>query len=293
MLKSSKRRAKRVLVIAPHPDDEVLATGGVIQEHLRRGHVVKVVLITCGDGQRRGPFLPSRHFRKLGERRYHESLEALSLLGLRAERVIALGYPDRGLAHLWDSTPYTSKYTKACAVPYPWAWQPHAPYTKASLLADLQEIVSAECPNVIYIPHPHDRHSDHRAAYAFTTYALEEAKLLAVRRYYLIHHGAWPLPAGKHPQRHLLPPRALKTAEWLMHELRPDQIERKCTAISKYRTQTRYFADRLFSFARRNELFALPPLRTPKIKSRWAAVRAARGLLTAFRQAQNNGQLRE
>lgn len=257
MPKSPKRR---ILVIAPHPDDEVLATGGVIQEHLRKGHIVTVLLVTCGDGQRRGLLLPPRHFLRLGERRYRESLEALKLLGVPQKRVIALGYPDRGLAHLCGDgpMPYTSRYTKVCAVPYEWAYSPGAPYTRESILHDLTRILEHERPTLIYLPHPHDRHSDHRAVCLLTYEALGESFALATLRHYLIHYGAWPLPAGTYPQRRLLPPRALRDgAAWLEHELRPEQIEKKHHAIRCYRSQTQYIEDHLMSFVRRNELFDL------------------------------------
>jgi LmbE family N-acetylglucosaminyl deacetylase len=252
MPKSPKRR---IVVIAPHPDDEVLATGGVIQEHLRKGQIVKVLLVTCGDGQRRGLLLPPRHFLRLGERRYRESVSALGLLGVAEKNIIALGYPDRGLAHLSES-PYRSRYTKVCAVPYEWAYRPGAPYTRESVLRDLREILERERPEVIYLPHPRDRHSDHRATYLLARAVLQRGEL----RHYLIHYGAWPLPAGKYPQRRLLPPRALRDgAAWLEHELRPDQIERKYHAVRCYRSQTQYIEDHLLSFVRRNELFDLSP----------------------------------
>jgi LmbE family N-acetylglucosaminyl deacetylase len=252
MPKSPKRR---IVVIAPHPDDEVLATGGVIQEHLRKGQIVKVLLVTCGDGQRRGLLLPPRHFLRLGERRYRESVSALGLLGVAEKNIIALGYPDRGLAHLSEN-PYRSRYTKVCAVPYEWAYRPGAPYTRESVLRDLREILERERPEVIYLPHPRDRHSDHRATYLLARAVLQRGEL----RHYLIHYGAWPLPAGKYPQRRLLPPRALRDgAAWLEHELRPDQIERKYHAVRCYRSQTQYIEDHLLSFVRRNELFDLSP----------------------------------
>lgn len=292
MPKSLKRRAKRIVVIAPHPDDEVLAAGGVIQEHLRKGHVIKIVLLTCGDGQRRGPFLPARHFWQLGERRYRESLAALRLLGVTEKRVMALGYPDRGLAHLWTDgqKPYLSQYTKTCFVPYEWAYQPRAPYTRESLVHNLREILSAERPEIVYLPHPRDRHSDHRATYAFAVRSLEEAGVHPEQRHYLIHHGAWPLPTGKHPQQHLLPPRALRRhSAWLVHELRPEQIERKCLAISCYRTQTKYLEDHLFSFARRNELFDLAPVSALESIGQRRLARLPR-LLTGLRRGQSGAQ---
>ncbi|MCX8102950.1 MAG: PIG-L family deacetylase [Candidatus Bipolaricaulota bacterium] len=257
MLQSPKRR---ILVIAPHPDDEALATGGVIQEHRRQGHIVTILLMTCGDGQRRGLLLPSKHFLRLGERRYRESLEALRLLGVPEKRVIALGYPDRGLAHLCvdGQTPYTSRYTKVCAVPYEWAYSPGAPYLRESVLCDLKEILERERPDILYLPHPQDRHSDHRATYLLAQAALRTLNGEVERRHYLIHYRAWPLPVGKYPQRRLLPPRSLRDgAAWLAHELRPEQIERKLQAIRCYRSQTQYIEDHLLSFVRCNELFAL------------------------------------
>ncbi len=285
-----KRRAKRVIVVAPHPDDEVLATGGVIQEHLRKGHVVKIVLVTCGDGQRRGLFLPPRHFRRLGERRYGESLKALKVLGVTERRVIALGYPDRGMAHLWadGDRPYTSRYTKVSAVPYEWAYRPGAPYTRESVLQDFSEILHKERPGIVYLPHPKDRHGDHQAVYRFVLQALQENHLHPTLRHYLIHHGAWPLPVGKHPQKPLVPPRTLRhSSDWIFQELKAEQIERKCQAIRCYRTQTQYIEDHLFSFVRRNELFDLNPTRgsLPEDGDRLARLPK---LLAGLRQARNN-----
>ncbi|MCI0396038.1 MAG: PIG-L family deacetylase, partial [Chloroflexi bacterium] len=42
---------KRVLVIAAHPDDEVLGCGGVIARHNDRGDLVQVLIVTRGDSQ--------------------------------------------------------------------------------------------------------------------------------------------------------------------------------------------------------------------------------------------------
>lgn len=288
MSRLHKRRAPRVLVIAPHPDDEVLATGGVIQEHVRKGHVVKVILVTCGDGQRRGLLLPPRHFLRLGERRYRESLTALQMLGVHEKRVIALGYPDRGLAQLWadGSKPHPSRYTKAWTVPYEWAYRPGAPYTYEALLCDLKEIIAREHPRMIYLPHPRDRHGDHQAVYLFTHTALQKIGLHPQVRHYLIHYGAWPLPGGKCFDRPLLPPRSLQTrGNWITHELRPNQLERKYQAIRCYRSQMHYIEDHLLSYARRNELFDLQP--SPVTSREKGLIRLPR-LLIGLRRGQSN-----
>ncbi len=45
-------RATRLVVVAPHPDDETLAAGGLIQRVLHEGGTVRVVVLTPGDGFR-------------------------------------------------------------------------------------------------------------------------------------------------------------------------------------------------------------------------------------------------
>jgi LmbE family N-acetylglucosaminyl deacetylase/glycosyltransferase involved in cell wall biosynthesis len=44
-------RGERLLVLAPHPDDEVIACGGLIALHLREGRAVRIVVVTDGAAQ--------------------------------------------------------------------------------------------------------------------------------------------------------------------------------------------------------------------------------------------------
>ena len=46
---------KRVLVIAAHPDDEVLGCGGVLALHARNGEPVTIVIACEGESLRYGP----------------------------------------------------------------------------------------------------------------------------------------------------------------------------------------------------------------------------------------------
>ena len=41
-------RGERLLVLAPHPDDEVIGCGGVVFQHLRAGAAVRVAVATDG-----------------------------------------------------------------------------------------------------------------------------------------------------------------------------------------------------------------------------------------------------
>ena len=40
--------ANRVLVLAPHPDDEVFGCGGAIMRHVERGVSVRVIVVSDG-----------------------------------------------------------------------------------------------------------------------------------------------------------------------------------------------------------------------------------------------------
>jgi LmbE family N-acetylglucosaminyl deacetylase len=73
-----------VLVVAPHPDDEILGCGGAIALHARRGDEVHVALVTSGEGGGDGT-------RRLDESR-------ASAAGLGASGVSCLGIPDGQVA---------------------------------------------------------------------------------------------------------------------------------------------------------------------------------------------------
>ena len=42
--------AKSILIIAPHPDDEILGFAGIIYGAMKLGKDVKIVIVTNGDG---------------------------------------------------------------------------------------------------------------------------------------------------------------------------------------------------------------------------------------------------
>jgi LmbE family N-acetylglucosaminyl deacetylase/glycosyltransferase involved in cell wall biosynthesis len=76
-------RGERLLVLAPHPDDEVIGCGGLVALHLRDGRPVHVVVAT--DGAQAGD----------GAQREVESRTALALLG--DATIEFLQFPDREL----------------------------------------------------------------------------------------------------------------------------------------------------------------------------------------------------
>lgn len=79
-----------VILLAPHPDDETLATGGLLAALANEQIPVTVVAITDGDAAYEASGNP-----KLGELRRSEQIAALSILGITEGQVVRLGLPDR------------------------------------------------------------------------------------------------------------------------------------------------------------------------------------------------------
>lgn len=87
------------VVVAPHPDDEVLGAGGVLARSAGAGIAVDVVTVT--DGEASHPGLDRSGRRALAARRRRESRAADEALGLRPRRHF-LGLPDGGVARHED-----------------------------------------------------------------------------------------------------------------------------------------------------------------------------------------------
>jgi LmbE family N-acetylglucosaminyl deacetylase len=82
----------RVVVVAPHPDDEVLAAGGTMRELARAGWDVRIVAVTEGEASH--PRSPTVSPDAMAEKRAHERAAALARLGMSHERVTRLHFPD-------------------------------------------------------------------------------------------------------------------------------------------------------------------------------------------------------
>jgi LmbE family N-acetylglucosaminyl deacetylase len=273
------KQVKRLLVIAPHPDDETLGTGGAIQAALAQGSQVKIIIVTNGDGQAVAPLLLRREIRPrpgnyiaTGQQRQAEALAALKILGVPQDSVFFLGYPDRGLIRLWENhwnreQPLHAAYTWATRSPYPLTFNPQSAYCGYDLLADLWAIIDDYRPDLLLSPHPNDKHADHQATAHFTRLALA-LKRVAEPAYqpatlsYLIHYGHYPQPRGLHPTQTLLPPTPLAGAGkgWTRLDLAPDQVQVKARAIQDFPSQQLLLGSFLTSFVRRDEIFANLPL---------------------------------
>lgn len=85
----------RLVLVAPHPDDEILAGGGLLQLLARRGPAPLLVAVTDGEGSHPGSReWPPERLRALRPR---ETLAALEQLGVDASAPLRLGIPDGGI----------------------------------------------------------------------------------------------------------------------------------------------------------------------------------------------------
>jgi LmbE family N-acetylglucosaminyl deacetylase len=147
----------KVLVIAPHPDDESFGCGGALIRHAKEGDEIHVVYLSSGEYSLR--HLDRENAWKIRER---EAESAAEVLGVTA--LTFLRQPD------W----FVGEKTE------------HAAERLARVLGDRH-------PDQVYLPHSGDWHPDHQAAEPIVARALTTIGVnLGVSRRYEV----WtPLPA--------------------------------------------------------------------------------------------------
>ncbi len=149
-----RRPGARLLVLAPHPDDESLAAGGLIQRALGYGVPACVVFVTDGENNpwpqralERRVWIGPRQRRAWGARRRDEADAALRVLGGGAVEVIRLGWPDGGVTwRLLDAT--------------------------VASIAVFGTVIENVRPTVLVLPDLADRHPDHSAVHVLLDMAL-------------------------------------------------------------------------------------------------------------------------
>ncbi len=264
-----------LLVVSPHPDDEVLCCAGVLQRVRAAGGQVAVVWLTSGDASEldllvieKSLFVRPHKLRELAVKRMEEARTAATLLGIPAERQIFFGYPDRGLLSLLTDhylTPYYSKYNGSSAVPYDTTLSPGADYTGVSLERDFDTVIQRIRPTLVLAPSPRDAHTDHEAAGILAMRAMNGRAELSKLRYWIVHGGeTWPLPRGYHPAlpQHPSPRgRGLSPGSFLLTQAEED---RKLEALRTYQTQMRVMSSYLLSYVRSTELYSNTPMPPPQ-----------------------------
>lgn len=215
--------ASRLLVVAPHPDDETIAAAGLMQEAHGAGAAVQVWLLTDGDNnpwpqrwsERRWRIDPAAR-QRWGGRRRAESRAALQRLGLDpAGTLQAFGWPDGGLTDRFVADP-------------------------AGLVASLATSLWRFAPTDLVIPAVTDRHPDHGMAGLLMILAMGQAGLAPRLLSYRVHGGQPPDGA-------------------LLRELDDGHWAAKQQAVAAYATQMLLTGPRLRRMASRREAFLADP----------------------------------
>jgi LmbE family N-acetylglucosaminyl deacetylase len=263
----------RVLILAPHPDDEAIATGGVIQRALNAGAKVNIICFTNGDLNQaaflvyeKKPAIFQKQFILLGETRRLESLKGIENLGLDKNDIKYLGYPDFGTLRImleyWDPLhPYRSPLSREEKVPYPESFSPDSPYCGESILNDLEKLISEFKPTKIFVSSPIDLNNDHKALYLFLQVALWDLSNSIVSPdvfEYIVHAKNWPENQGYYPLKKLTYPVFIKGDEikWYDFVLTAAETEKKHEAVLNYKSQIAYKPKFLVSFVKSDEIFS-------------------------------------
>ena len=265
----------RLLVVAPHPDDEVIGAGGLMQRVQAGGGKVHVVYLTDGEGYPEGVELEEHgktptagDFRDYGRRREREARTALGALSPGDHATTFLSFPDGGLGKLMRSywserrVAYRSPYTRRDRPPVSSVLVPATEYRGEDLTQELAQIVGDFRPTLIVVPRKEDQHVDHCAAWYFVADALTDVRRVH-RDYsaevinYIVHWYSWPFD-DETPR--LRPPPGLRggASGWMTLPLTPAEAHAKRTALGRYRTQMHVMSWFLDGFARDNELFSRP-----------------------------------
>jgi len=86
---------QRLVVVAPHPDDEVLACGALLHTHVLHGGECLVLAVTDGEASHAGS--PGHDATALAWQRRQESGTGLQRLGVPSGALLRLGLPDGGV----------------------------------------------------------------------------------------------------------------------------------------------------------------------------------------------------
>jgi LmbE family N-acetylglucosaminyl deacetylase len=263
--------ADRILIVAPHIDDEAIAAAGYAGVARAEGAEVYVAYLTAGDCNRTSARMLGRTLRprpgvflRVGERRFGEAQEAMARLGVPSANLFLLGYPDRGLGAMLDSPDaiVRSRGTHRTEVPYPDAVSPGSPYRLDNLVRDLAGVLREVQPTQVLLPVAFDKHRDHSAASEIAQLALAESGQSPLTLGYLVHAHRFPAPFLPVWRKSLLPPRAFSNEPWSIFPLTREQEAAKKRVLQAYRSQRRdpYLYLLTGAFVRRNELFVvLPP----------------------------------
>ena len=214
----------RLLLFAPHPDDESLACSILLQRAVRAGAMVRVIYVTDGDDNpwpqrvlERKWRLNATDRRRWGRLRRTEALAALRVLGVNSSAARFLALPDQKL---------TAMLTGGCQ----------------SALERFVAIIADWGPTDLLMPSICDTHPDHSALAVMLRLVLSESFVDPMARGQMV---AWSyIVHGKSPA-------FFDCAEKMCHS--HSEAATKLRAIRCHKTQLKLSRKRFLAYASRPE----------------------------------------
>ncbi len=170
---------KKVMIIVPHQDDEVLLCGGIIENYINGGSDVTVAFSTSGD------------YNGISEWRMEETLSVMNYYGIDEADTVFLGYGNEWPEeHIYNSAPDKERISangadKTFGLSYHPAYHDGQTYTRNNLKNDIKSLVSERKPDVIYCIDC-DAHGDHIGTSLIFEEALGELLSQPDNKYYPI-----------------------------------------------------------------------------------------------------------
>lgn len=194
------------LVVAPHSDDEAIGCATLMRRAVADKKRPGVVILTAGDGfpkaaaaAAKKPIdqLTPEDFVALAAMRQRHSIKAMIRVGLQDGDLLFLGYPDAGLEPMYDAktaAPYRQPFTGKTETYGPIERDYHrtvhgrpGPYLRASVVADLAEIIRNRKPRAIFFTGDVDSHPDHRLTHRYVCDAARAAEYSGLLWTYIVH----------------------------------------------------------------------------------------------------------
>jgi LmbE family N-acetylglucosaminyl deacetylase len=150
-LADSLSQRQRVLIVAPHPDDETLGCGGAISLLCRQGYDVNVLIISDGTGSH--PNSQKYPAPILQSIRSQETCTALAILGVDRSAITFLNLKDGAIPDVTSPKFHAAKVR-------------------------CRNYLQATLPDTIFVPWRLDPHPDHRATWQLIQAAILNLEII-------------------------------------------------------------------------------------------------------------------
>jgi LmbE family N-acetylglucosaminyl deacetylase len=153
-----------ILIIAPHPDDEVLGCGGLIANQTANKQKTNILFVTKGEASHNGCCDTSTI--EIATQRCHCTISSNEILGVPKEHLHFLEGEDGSLPRKGQDG-----------------------FNELAL--KIASYIEKSKPEIIFCPHPFEGWSDHMAAEELTISALKMIKILPMPPPRLYHYCVW------------------------------------------------------------------------------------------------------